>query len=72
VTAVAPPPAWPADPGHREAIDMVLDMAEAEARWGQPTRAIDLLDNVEQIVGVLPPRFELIRQRCRGFGDVPF
>ena len=60
-----PPPVWPADPGHREAIDTLLDMAEAEDRWGEPIRALDLLDNVEQIVGTLPQPYERIRRRCR-------
>jgi hypothetical protein len=65
VSAVARPPAWPADPGHREAIDTLLVMAEAEDRWGEPRRAIALLDNVEQIVGKLPRPYERIRRRCR-------
>jgi hypothetical protein len=57
--------AWPADPEHREAIDTLLVMAEAEDRWGDGRRAVDLLDNVEQIVGVLPKRYEHIRRRNR-------
>jgi hypothetical protein len=40
-------------------------MAEAEDRWGEPRRAITLLDNVEQIVGKLPRPYERIRHRCR-------
>jgi hypothetical protein len=60
------PPAWPADPEHREAIDTLLLMAAAEDRWGETRRAADLLDNVEQIVGTLPGPYERIRSRCRG------
>jgi hypothetical protein len=65
MSTVAPPPAWPSDPGHREAIDTLLDMAEAEDRWGEPVRALDLLKNVEQIVGTLPQPYERLRRRCR-------
>jgi hypothetical protein len=56
---------WPADPGHREAIDTLLEMAEAEDRWGEPSRAVDLLESVEQIVGTLPQPYERLRRRCR-------
>jgi hypothetical protein len=41
-------------------------MAEAEGRWGESRRAVDLLDNVEQIVGTLPRPYERLRSRCRG------
>jgi hypothetical protein len=64
VGVTAPPPVWPADPGHREAIDTLLLMAEAEARWDDPRRAVELLDNVEQIVGTLPPPYARMRSRC--------
>jgi hypothetical protein len=56
---------WPADPGHREAIDTLLVMAEAEDRWGERERAVDLLDHVERIVGRLPSPYERLRRRCR-------
>jgi hypothetical protein len=62
---VTAPPHWPTDQGHRDAIDTLLLMAEAETRWDEPRRAIDLLDNVEQIVGDLPRSYERLRQRCR-------
>jgi hypothetical protein len=65
VSVTVHPPTWPADPGHREAIDTLLLMAEAEDRWGEPRRALDLLDNVAQIVGTLPRPYERIRTRCR-------
>jgi len=57
--------AWPVDPGHCDAIDTLLEMAESEDRWGEPRRAIDLLDNVERIVGTLPQPYERLRCRCR-------
>jgi hypothetical protein len=56
---------WPTDPGHREAIDTLLVMAEAEDRWGERERAVDLLDHVERIVGRLPSPYERLRRRCR-------
>jgi len=64
VAAASPPPAWPADPGHREAIDTLLVMAEAEDRWGDSGRAVQLLDSVEQIVGELPDPYRAMRSRC--------
>ncbi len=66
VSATVHTPTWPADPDHREAIDTLLLMAAAEDRWGESRRAVDLLDNVEQIVGSLPRPYERIRSRCRG------
>jgi hypothetical protein len=39
-------------------------MAEAEDRWGDARRAVDLLDHVERIVGGLPEPFERLRSRC--------
>ena len=71
MSAVKGPPAWPADPGHCEAIETLLAMAEAENRWGDPHRALDLFDNVEQIVGALPPPYEQIRVRCRSHAAQP-
>ena len=65
VSTVTPGPSWPADPGHRDAIDTLLVMAEAEDRWGEPRRAINLLDSVERIVGDLPQPYERLRRRCR-------
>ena len=65
VSVATPPPNWPSDPGHREAIDTLLEMAAAEDRWGESARAVDLLENVEQIVGTLPQPYERIRRRCR-------
>jgi len=64
VSTAVQAPRWPSDPGHREAINTLLVMAEAEDRWGESRRAVDLLDNVEQIVGALPRPFERMRLRC--------
>jgi hypothetical protein len=40
-------------------------MAEAEYRWGNSRRALDLLDGAEQIVGALPEPYARMRRRCR-------
>jgi hypothetical protein len=69
MSAVAPPPAWPSDPGHREALDTLLVMAEAEVRWGESRRALELLENVERIVGTLPAPYDRMRRRCDGRPD---
>jgi len=61
---VTSPPAWPVDPDHREAIDTMLVMAEAEDRWGEPRRALGFLTCVEQLVGALPEPYEHLRWRC--------
>ncbi|HEX2703461.1 MAG TPA: hypothetical protein VHM72_08525 [Solirubrobacteraceae bacterium] len=60
------PAAWPTDPDHCDAIDTLLVMAAAEERWGEPRRAVHLLDNVEQIVGTLPGQYQHMRTTCRG------
>jgi hypothetical protein len=65
MSTTAHPPAWPADPDHRDAIDTLLLMAASEHRWGESGRALDLLDNAEQIVGTLPRPYERLRSRCR-------
>jgi hypothetical protein len=46
-------------------------MAEAEDRWGESRRAVELLDNVEQIVGTLPQPYAQIRRRCRSLRSTP-
>jgi hypothetical protein len=69
--AIIPPPTWPSDPGHREAIDTLLVMAEAENRWGEARRTVELLDNVERIVGALPQPYERMRGRCRSAAAAP-
>jgi hypothetical protein len=71
MSTIAQTPRWPADPGHCDAIDTLLVMAEAEDRWGEPCRALDLLASVEQIVGTLPPDYERLRRRCRRDSDRP-
>jgi hypothetical protein len=65
MSTTARPPAWPADPDHRDAIDTLLLMAEAEHRWGESRRALDLLNNAERIVGTLPRPYQRLRSRCR-------
>jgi hypothetical protein len=73
VSAAVRIPSWPSDPEHRDAIDTLLVMAATEDRWGDRHRAVDLLDNVEQIVGTLPQSYEQLRGRClEGTGSGAF
>jgi hypothetical protein len=65
VTTVAEPPSWREDEGHGEVIDTLLAMAEAEHRWGDPRRALHLLEHVERIIGTLPDAYQRLRARCR-------
>jgi hypothetical protein len=65
VNVLTPEPQWPSDPDHREAIETLLAMAASEHRWGEPRRACDLLDNVEEIIGELPHAYARLRSRCR-------
>jgi hypothetical protein len=52
---------WPEDPGHREAVETLLMMAEDEHRCGQRRHAVALLENAERIVGPLPERYQRLR-----------
>lgn len=52
-------------------IETLLTMAEAEHRWGDSPRALQLLDNVERIVGTLPDGAKQLRSRCRRDADLP-
>ena len=51
------------DPGRQAAIDVLLLMADADARWGEYRHAVSLVDSVEEIVGELPPEYALKRDR---------
>jgi hypothetical protein len=59
------PPGWPADPGHRDALETVLAMAAAEQRWGENHQALRLLDSVERSLGDLPQRYRSVQTRAR-------
>jgi hypothetical protein len=51
------------DPGRQAAIEVLLLMADADARWGEYRHAVSLLDSVEEIVGELLPEYALKRER---------
>ena len=53
--------AWPVDPDHREAVETLLVMAEAEHRSGQSRQASTLLHGAERVVGRLPERYLRLR-----------
>jgi hypothetical protein len=65
VSVLTPQPQWPSDPDHREAVETLLAMAASEDRWGQPRRARNLFDRVEEIIGELPQPYARIRSRGR-------
>jgi hypothetical protein len=51
------------DPGRQAAIEVLLLMADADARWGDYRHAVSLLDSVEEIVGELPVEYAIKHQR---------
>jgi hypothetical protein len=57
---------WPHhwdDPGRQAAVEVLLLMADADARWGEYRDAVSLLESVEEIVGELPAEYEVKRRR---------
>jgi hypothetical protein len=51
------------DPGRQAALEILLLMADADARWGEYRHAVSLLDSVEEIVGELSVEYALKRDR---------
>jgi hypothetical protein len=49
------------DDDHAAALDCLLLLADAGARWKEYEHALDLLDEVELAVGGLTPEYELKR-----------
>jgi len=49
------------DDDHAAALDCLLLLADAGARWNEYEHALDLLEEVELAVGSLPPSYELKR-----------
>jgi hypothetical protein len=49
--------------GRQAAIDVLLLMADADARWGEYRHAVSLLDSVDEIVGELPVEYAVKRDR---------
>jgi hypothetical protein len=49
------------DPDHVAALDILLLLADAGARWQEYERALDLLEEVEAVAGRLSPEYELKR-----------
>lgn len=45
------------------ALDILLLMADADARWSDYTRALELLDIAEDAAGILPLEYALKRER---------
>jgi hypothetical protein len=49
------------DPDHAAALDILLLLAEAGARWREYEHALDLLATAEAAAGGLSPEYELKR-----------
>jgi hypothetical protein len=49
------------DADHAAALDILLLLADAGARWKEYDHALDLLDEVEAAVGGLSPEYALKR-----------
>jgi len=58
------------DEGHRAALEVMLLMADADARWWNYEGAVALLDSAADAVGDLPADYELKRARWRRLRDV--
>jgi hypothetical protein len=48
-------------PDHAAALDILLLLADAGARWKEYDHALDLLEEVEAAAGGLSPEYELKR-----------
>jgi hypothetical protein len=48
-------------PDHAAALDILLLLADAGARWKEYDHALDLLEEVEAVIGGLSPEYELKR-----------
>ena len=51
----------PIDPDRLAALDILLLMADAEARWNEHGRALELLDRAEDAGCILSPEYRLKR-----------
>ena len=58
-----PEPSAPARPDeHREALDLTLTLADADAAWGDHAAALLALEAAEALAGALPPSYERKRE----------
>ena len=61
-----PAPAGPAHPSERrEALQLALSLADADAAWGDHASALRALEAAESLEGVLPPEYERKREAWR-------
>ena len=49
------------DEDHLAALDILLLLADAEARWSNPNRALELLDHAEHAGCILSPEYRMKR-----------
>ena len=61
-----PAPRGPAHPSERrEALQLALSLADADAAWGDHASALRALEAAESLEGVLPPEYERKREAWR-------
>ena len=61
-----PAPRAPSRAGdHREALELVLTLADADAAWGVHASALRALDAATALAGALPPAYEHKRDEWR-------
>jgi hypothetical protein len=58
------------DAGRQAALEVMLLMADADARWWNYDGAVALLDSAEAAVGALPADYELKRARWRRLREI--
>jgi hypothetical protein len=58
------------DEDHAAALDILLLLADAGARWNEHAHALDLLDEAEHAAGELPPEYALKRRRWKLSADL--
>jgi hypothetical protein len=58
------------DEGRQAALEVMLLMADADARWWNYDGAVALLDSAEAAVGNLPADYEFKRARWRRLSDI--
>ena len=51
------------DSGRRAALEIMLLLADADARWGDYRSAVSLLDTADQVAGELPDEYAVKRAR---------
>ena len=56
--------------GQEVALDVLLVMADADARWGDYASAVRVLDSVTATFGALPPEYSVRRTRWANLAGI--